>query len=265
MLQEVSQQEKVPLSWFPRADPQVAIANGDASWALKEFAREWQRVSDAGDEIGLHMHPWRWNEAEGWWSQDHGDEDWVCDCLHSSLAAYRKHFGETPSSYRGGDRFLSQAVVEILEAEGVLVDLTLERMPAVQRLVEAEHGSGSIPDGTTIPSRAYRPSANDFKQADAKKSKGLGMLPLTAYEGASLSPWLPNTIFEDELQGLMEKNEAPTHLAFVVRADIAETPSWDHFIENTQSLARRVRQKHLLFTTASQAWQMAAPQVNKLI
>lgn len=261
MLRESTRHDVVPLNWFPRADPQVEVANGDAAWALKKFADEWQIVSDAGDEIGLHMHPWRWDKTNDCWSQDHADEAWLIHCLRSSIAAYRDFFGSTPASYRGGDRFLSNLVVKMLEEEGVEVDLTLERMPGVVRLVESERGTGSIPDGTSLPSRAYRASVQDFKQPNEKRVEGLGMLPLTAYEEGSLYLWLPNTQFEENLELLLEAKESPTHLAFVVRTDIAESSNWDHFVENALSLARRVRKGQLVFTTATEAWKMAAPKL----
>ena len=147
------------ITWFPRADPQVEIANGSAGWALEYFAAEWATAKLEGDEIGLHMHPWRWDEAAGGWCQDHADEDWVLQCARSSIDTYRKAFGHSPAAYRGGDRYLSNALVRLLEEEGVLLDLTLERMPGVARLVEAERGTGEIPDGTNAPfARTGRPS-----------------------------------------------------------------------------------------------------------
>ncbi|QIF04029.1 hypothetical protein [Roseimicrobium sp. ORNL1] len=257
----------VKFTWFPRADPQVEKANGSATWALEHFRKDWDRVLSAGDEIGLHMHPWRWDERTGDWCQDHADEAWVLHCVRSSIAAYRAVFGTTPASYRGGDRYLSNAVMRLLEEEGVRLDLTLERMPEVPRLLASERGTGLIPDGTSIPLRAYRPSPHDFRLPDPTKTTGLGMLPLTPYEHGSLSPWLPNTVFEEALDRLLgnvgnttgnSSPESPTHLAFVVRTSIADSPYWDTFVENTLSLARRVREGRTEFAAASEAWNMAA-------
>lgn len=133
--------------------------------------------------------------------------------------------------------------------EGVRLDLTLERMPEVPRLLAFERGTGIIPDGTSIPLRAYRPSSHDFRLPDPTKTTGLGMLPLTPYEHGSLSPWLPNTVFEEALDRLLgnvpsatgtQSPESPTHLAFVVRTNLADSPLWDAFVENALSLARRV-------------------------
>ena len=252
------------ITWFPRADPQVEKANGSATWALEHFAKDWEAAKAAGDEIGLHMHPWRWDVQHGGWCQDHANEAWVLECVHSSIAAYRKVFGATPASYRGGDRYLSNAVVRALEEEGVIVDLTLEKMPEVERLVETERGTGIIPDGSCVPLQAYRPSCEDFRTPNPNKKSGLGMLPLTAYAHGSLSPWCPNTLFENALDQLLDESHSSdgdvhlTHLAFVARTDLANSPRWEDFVENVLSLARRVREGRLVFATANETWKQVA-------
>lgn len=245
------------VTWFPRADPQVEVSNGSADWALRRFQPDWRTVTLEGDEIGLHMHPWRWDEAAGGWCQDHADEDWVLQCARSSIDAYRAVFGETPAAYRGGDRYLSNGMVRLLEEEGVQLDLTLERMPGVERLVGSERGTGSIPDGTDIPLCAYRPSAADFRVADPARTSGPVMLPLTAYRHRTLKPWLPNTLFEDALDSVLAdaSGDGLTHLAFVARSDLAAKAEWDDFVENVFSLARRAREGRLVFMTASEAWE----------
>ncbi|MEP9390384.1 hypothetical protein [Mesorhizobium sp. KR9-304] len=245
------------ITWFPRADPQVEISNGSADWALKHFEAEWRIAQLEGDEIGLHMHPWRWDEVTRGWCQDHGDEGWVLQCARSSIDAYRGAFGKTPAAYRGGDRFLSNAMVRLLEEEGVQLDLTLERMPGAARLVEAERGTGNIPDGENIPPSAYRPSSADFRVPDPDKTSGLGMLPLTAYEQETLAPWLPNIRFEEALDRLLAAapENGLTHLAFVARSDLANIPQWEAYVDNVISLARRVREGRLVFKTASETWE----------
>jgi peptidoglycan/xylan/chitin deacetylase (PgdA/CDA1 family) len=260
-LQTASGGAPVPLTWFPRADPQVAKSNGAASYALQHFARDWDALLKQGHEIGLHMHPWRWHNDDqgggGYWSQDHGDAVWMEHCLRSSIAEYRSHFGHTPPVYRGGDHYLNDALVRILEEEGVGLDMTVELLPAQQRLVETEHGTGFLPDCSVAPAHAYRPSVADFRVEDPAKKDGLGILPLTAYQGGSLRLWDPNETVDEALEDLMGHDNAPTHLAFVIRSQIADTGYWAAFEENALSLARRVREGSLEFVTATQAWRAA--------
>jgi hypothetical protein len=247
------------LSWFPRIDPQVEKANGSTTWALQHFATEWEVARREGDEIGLHMHPWRWEETAAGWVQDFGDDAWVLDCARSSIHGYRKVFGETPAAFRAGDRFMSDALVSVLRAEGVKIDLSLERMPGTDRLAKAERGTGAIPDTSKINLNAYRPSTMDFRIPDPEAKSGLVMLPLTAGKDGTLTPWLPNAEFEEALDLLLATGngrQLPTHLAFVARSDLAENALWDNYVDNLLSLARRVRKGLLVFATPSEALDM---------
>lgn len=131
-LAEKSGAAPVPLTWFPRADPQIEKSNGSASYALQRYAGHWQSAQAAGDEIGLHMHGWRWQEETGRWSQDHGDGAWMEHCLRSAIGEYRAHFGRTPPVYRGGDHYLDDAVLRVLREEGIPLDMTLELLPTAR-------------------------------------------------------------------------------------------------------------------------------------
>ena len=244
------------VTWFPRADPQVEKSNGSATWALEQFPSQWADCRAAGDEIGLHMHPWKWENEE--WVQDHGDDAWIVHCLRSSLAAFRQVFGVTPAAYRGGDRYLSNVVAGVLEEEGVRLDLTLERMPSVERLVDTEKGTGRIPDGSMVPSHAFRRSLEDFRLADPDRKDGLGMMPLTAYQGGTLIPWMSNVDFERELGAIFQvETDHLTHLAFVARSDVVLSAHREDFLDNVWSLALRVLEGKAVFATASEAWPRA--------
>lgn len=253
LLQTAAGGGRVPLTWFPRADPQVEKSHGNAAFALQRFAAEWKRVLADGDEIGLHMHPWRWNEEGSHWVQDHGSAEWMEHCLKMAISEFRNHFGAGPAVYRGGDHYLDDGVVRVLEAEGVQWDMGVELLAGKARLVETEHGTGTLPDCSQVPEFAYRPSAGDFRVPDPHKTTGLGILPLTSWRGETLCLWLENSLVDEALEALVARETAPSHLAFVVRSNIADSPQWETFVENALSLARRVREGSLQFVTASQA------------
>ena len=176
--------------------------------------------------------------------------------MHS--ATYSVH---TPACYRGGDRYMSNAVARTLEEEGVQLDLTLERMPGVERLSEGERGTGVIPDCTGIPTHAFRASEKDFRVPRDGGHQGLAMLPLTAWDEGTLVPWLDRLVFEEQLEILLDESDPksrPTHLAFVARSDLAMLPQWEDFAENIMAIARRVREGRLVFATASDTWELAS-------
>ena len=75
---------EMPVTWFARADPQVKQANGHADWALRQFKDHWREAESLGDEIAIHMHPWRWNSHDKRWIQDFQDVSWTSECLDIS-------------------------------------------------------------------------------------------------------------------------------------------------------------------------------------
>lgn len=255
-LQAAAGNAPVRLTWFPRADPAIRFVHGRETWALERFAENWQAAKAAGDEIALHMHPWRWDGEKAEWYQDYGNEQWVEECLRTAISAYREFFGATPASYSTGDRFLSNGIVRVLEEEGVQIDLTLERMPiGANDFPASERRTGSIVETSQVPLHAFYPSSADYRVPDPDKSSGLALLPLTAFRDRTLNPWLPNTLFEEGLDELLNSTPEPTHLAFMGRSDIIHQPEWEHFVENSLSLARRVREGRLAFMTAKEAWE----------
>ncbi|HSI12995.1 MAG TPA: hypothetical protein VK961_13180 [Chthoniobacter sp.] len=244
-------------TWLVRADPQIEGINGDTGYAFHHFAEELRTAIAAGDEIGLHVHPWRWAESQGRWMQDHGNDEWINHCIQVACDTYRNHFGKASVTHSSGDRFMNNAVVQKLNQMGVKIDLSLEQMPGEERLVHHELDTGSIPDTTSVPNRAYRPSAEDFRKPDPSLRNGVVFLPQTAHPGGHLSAWAPPAIFESALELTLMNPAELTHLALAIRTDIVLSPSWDILTTNLETLARHVKEGALQFATAERAWDRA--------
>ena len=99
------------IGWFLRMDPQVEVVHGSVEWVAARYRDELEVLTEAGDELGLHPHSWRWDGA-GWCSDQ--SADWVAHCAHAALDGYERAFGEPCRSYRHGDRFTSPALVALL-------------------------------------------------------------------------------------------------------------------------------------------------------
>jgi hypothetical protein len=150
-------------SWFVRMDPQVRELHGSEDWPVTAFAREFQTLRDAGDEIGLHAHPWR-RTPDGWVSE-FGDASWVEHCVRSSFKAYRRCFGRACRSFRFGDRWMDHRTMRLLDRLRVRFDLTLEPgqagfpvSPDIDTLMQGER-----PDYQAVPRHPYRPSSDDYR------------------------------------------------------------------------------------------------------
>jgi hypothetical protein len=178
------------ISWFVRADPQVADVHGDPGWAFERYADELEQLRAAGDEIGIHAHAWR-REDDGGWIVDHADAAWVEHCFATALDAYRQAFGAPPASARGGDRFINERAIELLDRTGVAADLTIEpRTAPALGVVPGERVTGTLPDYRGAPEVAYRPAAGDFLRPAHRDGRRLTMIPLTAGGPEALYPWM---------------------------------------------------------------------------
>ena len=254
-LAKASGQETVPLSWFLRADPQVELAQGSASWAFDRFSEQWQSLLAQGDELGLHMHPWRWDEEADRWRQDHADEEWLLHCLDVAIDAYRDFMGRGPTSYRGGDRFFNAVVMRHLEKRGIKADFSLERMKGGARLANHELGAGAIPDHSRISPEAFWPSENDYRVPGPPRESGFGLLPLTSYPGGTLCPWMKPEDFANALRFVLANSPRLTHLAFIARTDLPLSDRWEGTCRNCEFLARLVAEGRFEFVAATSAWE----------
>jgi hypothetical protein len=174
---------RLRLSWFVRMDPQVRDSHGDAAWAARRYADLIGESLASGDELGLHVHAYRWDASAGDWIADHGNRGWIDECVRMSAQAFQDAFGRRCASYRMGDRYLDEATLALMESLGARVDLTVEpgyaASPAV--FVEQPH-TGSLPDFRRAPRRAYRPSRADFLRPDANGARAISILPLSTWK-----------------------------------------------------------------------------------
>jgi hypothetical protein len=96
------------------------------------------------------------------------------------LDAFETAFGRGCTAHRGGDHFLSGAMLSTLEAHGVKVDLTVEPgVPPVGAL-EGEAARGLCPDYRRVPSRPYRSSTKTFPAPDPTAHSDPLFVPLAS-------------------------------------------------------------------------------------
>ncbi|HEY8000734.1 MAG: hypothetical protein ACHQJ5_08655 [Vicinamibacteria bacterium] len=220
------------ISWFVRADPQIAEVHGDPGWAFEHYADELERLRAAGDEIGIHAHAWR-REDDGDWIVDHADAAWVEHCFATALEAYRQAFGEPPASARGGDRFTNEHAIELLDRSGVTADVTVEpRTGPALGVAPGERVTGTLPDYADAPEVVYRPAVGDFLRPAEGDGRRLTMIPLTAGGPEALYPWMDRYVFSARLNERLAEG-AGTHLAFAVRSDVTLVDvHWERTLDN---------------------------------
>jgi hypothetical protein len=170
----------VSFAWFVRADPQIEGLHGDAAWGLRRHCATLERLLEQGDELGLHVHAFRWVAENRMWITDHANADWVEHAVAVGVRAFREARGQAPRSFRFGDRFLSNRVVAQLAALGVAVDVTVEAgAPPVFQIKQDEIATGELPDYRKVARRPYRPSRRDFRRPAFLLPRRLTLLPVS--------------------------------------------------------------------------------------
>ena len=167
-------------SWFFRMDPQVALCYGTHRFVVERYGEAIRQLEWHGDELGLHVHAWRWSESERRWVVDHGDPEWIGHCLRTSFDAYRSAFGRPCVSIRFGDRWMDDRTLDMIESLGMKYDLTAEPgRRARPSISPGELHTGSLPDYAEVPRRPYVPSREDFRVPCGEKGRDLWMIPLS--------------------------------------------------------------------------------------
>lgn len=167
----------VHFSWFVRMDPQIAHAYGSPAWPVIRYRRLFDRIAASGDEIGLHIHAWRWDEGLDGWIADMGDQEWVDHCVCMGFDAFKQSLNRPCQSFRFGDHWMNDATLDLVEKLGARFDLTAE--PGRKALFLPEPYTGCPPDYTRVPRRPYHPSKVNFTECSNAQSRELWSVPLS--------------------------------------------------------------------------------------
>ena len=183
----------VRFAWFVRCDPQVGDVYGDQAWAADHYAAGFERLRAAGDEIGIHPHSWRWDDAAKQWVHDNASAAWVEHVLETGFERFAVAFGQPARAHRFGSRFMNAVIVRWLATHGVRVDTTLEPGSPALRTLDAQSAStGTVPEQRSVPLEPYRPDLdNPFRPAPTDPltpDQGLWMLPHSAFDPQPLIP-----------------------------------------------------------------------------
>lgn len=167
--------------WSLRMDPQIKIAYGSSTWVMEQYPAFLEEYRVEGDDLGVHVHTYRWSDHKGNWIDDCGSNDWVIKCLDSSTESYYKAFGEPCRTLRFGNFWSNTVAVNRAEELGFLFDLTIE--PGLpQNLLTASKPppSGTMPDYHRVPRAPYNPSYRDFRKPAKNEKRQILMIPLTS-------------------------------------------------------------------------------------
>lgn len=167
----------VHFSWFLRMDPQIVHVYGSADWVAKRYAQEIEQLELAGDDIGLHAHPWRWDEVSNNWIADFGSQEWINHCVELSFQTFQDTFGRQCQTFSFGDHWMNEDTSNLLETLGTRFDFTPQ--PGLRRVHLEDPHTGTFPDFRHLPRHAYRPSKTNFTTPAIIEPRDLWVIPLS--------------------------------------------------------------------------------------
>jgi hypothetical protein len=246
--------KRVAISWGIRMDEQIMRIWGSPTWAAEEYREDLDALIDQGDQIGLHVHPWRWDDESGEWIVDHRP-DWAARCVNFGLDAYEAAFGRPALTFRAGDGAMSGAMLEALTARGVAADTTLEHGATQWKPFSGETVYGEPFDSWRVPAGPFRSSPSTFPAPDPSSDSDPILMPLLGgparrgrWAGTLVLGTHP-TFFAVRLLGTLLRRKPPV-LVFAVRGDDELIRAWDTVVSNLTHLARHPGAR---FVTVSQA------------
>lgn len=99
----------------------------DISWGIKKYASRFEKLQKAGDELGLHIHPYRQKDEGFEWIQDFSDTKWMSHCTTEGFNAFEDLFKRKPHSLNIGPNSTYAEVIETCRSLGIKYDFTLSR------------------------------------------------------------------------------------------------------------------------------------------
>jgi len=168
----------VHFTWLVRMDPQILAIYGSATHLLDRDEARFAALREAGDEIGVHVHPYVRDEQSGKWVDRFTDPSVIEDALEFSFDTYEQAFGSPCRLLTFGALFMNEQILEIAERRGVRYDLSC--VPG-----EPPTRTGT-PDYSTVPMVPYYPDRHVFQRAGEEGSRTIREIPSTSIDSAQL-------------------------------------------------------------------------------
>ena len=246
----------VHVTWLLRMDPQIEKVYGSLQWSVENYAGRLERMARQGDEIGLHVHTYRWTSGNNEWVVDLSHQDWVEQCVELGYQAFTDALGRTPRSFSMGSSWLNQPTVRKLEDLGIRYDLSLLQgvgSTSIGKMVGRRKGTGTMPDCSNLSGPPFRPSLEDFTIPDPARREGVWLIPVST--GTFQFPLWRRVL--NRLRGRQDDPSRPKKLSLGLGASLLG-PGFDHCLEASG-------RRHVLLTVRSSQFAVARSRMESSI
>jgi hypothetical protein len=174
-LSNLFRKREVPVTWLVRIDKGPMQDR-----MINLFAEELSKLRSQGDEIGIHIHTFVWDEKLSKWVQT-TDPRRETEIVYHSVGLFRNKLGFGPSSARMGWFTMSNEIMRTLETCGLQVDASA--LPGASSSGKF-NGRDNIFDWTRAPSIPYYPHQDDYQSRGNMK---ILEIPIAGITGGSPS------------------------------------------------------------------------------
>lgn len=152
--------------WLIRADHQIEILHGESAWGLREYQQQINRFVERGDDIGIHVHPYKYLESEKRWVQDFSDEEWMKSCISKAFESFETVTGKQPQSMSIGPNSTSIDVINHSRELGIRYDFTISHNGKKKFNQRPGEIRGEMQWYKNLPPYPYVPSMTDLSKED---------------------------------------------------------------------------------------------------
>ncbi|MGD8546017.1 MAG: hypothetical protein PVH12_07565, partial [Candidatus Bathyarchaeota archaeon] len=153
-LSQIFKDKKVPVTWFIRVDDGPIRGK-----MLDLFKDKILGLKDEGDEIGIHIHTFFWNQKLSKWIQT-TDPTVEAKIVHQSLNIFERKLRFSPTSARMGWYTMSNEIMRALESNDLLVDSSaIPETSSSGKFGERDN----IYNWSRAPNIPYYPSHDDYQ------------------------------------------------------------------------------------------------------
>ncbi|MDG6219986.1 MAG: hypothetical protein QCI38_00880 [Candidatus Thermoplasmatota archaeon] len=148
--------------WFIRSDFQMKKVYGDCAWPFKAHAKILKELASFGDEIGWHVHLWKWHEEKRGWYAETSDALWKEACIREGHGSIPD--GWKPFSAKAGWCYQDPLTMRVMSNLGLKADFSC--VPDAFNTSFTKEGLPvDVMDWRGSPLEPYHPSRKDPRRA----------------------------------------------------------------------------------------------------
>ncbi|MCK4717959.1 MAG: hypothetical protein KAT70_04740, partial [Thermoplasmata archaeon] len=150
----------------------------------RKFSKRLSELESFGDEIGWHVHLWRWNDAVGGWYAEVDDRPWIEKCIRKGYSAIPERW--RPTSVKSGWGFQTYRTLALLGELGLKVDLSC--IPDAHNISYTKQGlKVDVQDWRGSPTLPYLPHKKDHKKAGGEEALSIWEVPNATFRYKNLN------------------------------------------------------------------------------